>query len=222
MLTRSAPKRSERRWVMKFASAIPSFWRQQMIERSTPSNQPGPIAKGPRQSEELRQAIEAIKGALQQSLVHISDPSEQGEWMRLLYEQRSGRFSADNQTIWQTGGIMVPVALAAFAVPAQAEITSGWVLVILAAASIALMLLWAWVSETHRAFQNKSMAVMIAIEQEIAHYFDPIGYKIIDLPRNLRFIVGPKSGQAAIWLFTVLVFIGWISVIIVLRKSLCW
>lgn len=141
--------------------------------------------------------------------------SERQEWLRTIYQVRAERFLADNKTIWTTGGIMVPVALAAFVVPIYANVTSVPILLVLAVASLALTFMWIWIAENHRAFQNASMDAMDAIEQDVVGY--RAGRKRSDLPRALRWLGGEQAGRWALWVLLALQTLGWIVMIIAIR-----
>lgn len=168
---------------------------------------------------ELDRAVTGIGEALKR----IPTTPGRDEWLRTIYNGRVNRFVLDNGTIWRTGAIMVPISLAAFAVPVQKDVSSGWALLVLALASIFILLTWIWVSENHRAFQNKSIAIMTAIEREIVGFKDPWrSPKVNDLPRFLRIFTAKRTGQVSHWVLFAFLIVGWVLMFLALWHDLQW
>lgn len=92
------------------------------------------------------------------------DPND---WLQTLYENYERRFLSDNNVIWSTGAILIPLSLAGFgAVLGRDQVHWTSVAVFLFASSL-LMLIWNLIADTHRAFQEKSEAWLVAIERTI-------------------------------------------------------
>ncbi|HSH62388.1 MAG TPA: hypothetical protein VK988_22610 [Acidimicrobiales bacterium] len=104
---------------------------------------------------DLEDLVEKVRGQLE-------------SWSRgdlvALHQSFAVRFTADNAGIWSTGSIFVP---ASYAVPAI-YLTSGdqtWAaFAVLSALSTLLIASWLVIAENHRAFQQRSDAIMRAIE----------------------------------------------------------
>jgi hypothetical protein len=88
-------------------------------------------------------------------------------WLQILYGAYHDRFLADNQSVWSNGNLFVPFSLSAFAIYATQSGMGETQFLALALASSALALFWLVNAENHRAFQDKSMARLLAIERVI-------------------------------------------------------
>lgn len=89
-------------------------------------------------------------------------------WLRFLYDNYHKRFLSDNERIWDNGKLMIPFSLAAFGIYANIACPSWLQLTVLGIASSALSIIWLINAENHRAFQNKSIAWVMAIERLIS------------------------------------------------------
>lgn len=84
-----------------------------------------------------------------------------------LHGSFATRFAADNAGIWSTGAIFVPAALAA-PIAYFAIANESWgALAVFTTSSVLTISAWLVIAETHRAFQNRSMAVILGIEQAL-------------------------------------------------------
>jgi hypothetical protein len=89
------------------------------------------------------------------------------DWLRALYAAYLQQFLSDNNRIWTTGQLMVPLALSPLAllVSIPDSLCSGIKIVVLAMPSIALIWFWLVIAENHRALQEKSRHWLDAIER---------------------------------------------------------
>lgn len=111
-------------------------------------------------------AVDPIVEKLREQLRKL-ETAERDEWLRLLYDRYTERFMKDNDRIWSTGAIMIPLSLGGFVALATIQVVTVAHVLSLALASIALMLFWEVTAENHRAFQQKSEKWIKAIEEEI-------------------------------------------------------
>jgi len=102
--------------------------------------------------------------------------SQRHEWLRLLHARYSDRFTRDNDRIWTIANIFIPLSLAGLVSLKEATVGST---ILLGFGSIGLIYFWMLFAENHRAFQNKSQAVVDAIESYIG----------LDIPN-----IGPQKG----------------------------
>jgi hypothetical protein len=132
------------------------------------------------------------------------------EELALLYAQYVARFLSDNGRIWVTGSIMIPLGLSGFALISTIKDPTLWRLVPVAIVSTAIILIWNWIADHHRAFQDRSMAWIVAIEKVLiersgASYpvFVKIGAPLLSV-RLVRW-----SLVAIVVLAWVVVLVGW-------------
>ncbi|UOR06880.1 hypothetical protein MUN82_07205 [Hymenobacter aerilatus] len=93
----------------------------------------------------------------------LQQPNTQDEWVKKLYDSYTNRFINDNNKIWSTGNIFIPLSLAGLFKLHEMNQTETWLVGI---GSVILMLFWVLVAESHRAFQNKAREVANQIERE--------------------------------------------------------
>lgn len=108
------------------------------------------------------EAVDTLTDSLRIGL--SKNPNEQ-EWLQKLFESYTKRFTEDNSRIWTTGSILVPISLAGFAAYAQIDRPLPIHIWTLASASSAIMIAWLFIAENHRAFQQKSLAWITAIQK---------------------------------------------------------
>ena len=111
--------------------------------------------------------VAELEGELRANLGARPSPSLNDEWLGRLYDNYHRRFLADNAQVWGNGRVLVPFSLSAFGVWAALPLRTIPVTAVLAAGSTTLAALWLVNAENHRAFQNKSMAWLVAIERVI-------------------------------------------------------
>jgi hypothetical protein len=115
---------------------------------------------------ENQQAIEKFKLEVQNELTRVyGNPSNlnsnQIGVVQLLYTKYFDRFVNDNNRIWYTGNLFIPLSLAGLIGIGPLSLTPT---IILGVSSIFLMLCWVLVAENHRAFQTRAQVVTEAIE----------------------------------------------------------
>lgn len=100
-------------------------------------------------------------------LDQLAQDKEHGsKWLQLLYSSYLQRFLSDNNRIWSTGQLMIPLALAPItAIPALGVDPAIPRLVFLAIPSTTLIWLWLVIAENHRAFQENSQEWLGEIEK---------------------------------------------------------
>ena len=156
-------------------------------------------------SADFNQVVEGLESQLQKALEGRSDKEE---WLRSFYQLYTQRFLSDNNHIWTTGAIMIPASLAGFAVVAGANNITIGPIVVLGIASTLLMFSWVVIGENHRAFQNKSLAWIKAIEKVVG-INDTFCPKILD-EGSVGFVVKSGMVQEMRWGLLLLVFLGWV------------
>jgi hypothetical protein len=132
------------------------------------------------------------------------------EWLRTLYERYTDRFIHDNNRIWTTGSIMIPISLAAFGALPMIACPKLIHLVILGLASVTLIVSWLVIAENHRAFQEKSMAWIAAIERAIG--IEDIAPPKLQGNRLNRLLTFSGAVQKMRWTLTLAIVVGWIMV----------
>lgn len=115
---------------------------------------------------EFRANVDEIKKAINREF-KSKKGLESDEWLRTLYNNYTERFLSDNERIWTTASIMIPLAFAVFVVLPQIQKPTNWQILILAIASISIITSWLFIAENHRAFQEKNRAWIVAIEETI-------------------------------------------------------
>lgn len=84
-----------------------------------------------------------------------------------LFKHYTDRMLADNERIWKTGALFVPISLAAFAAFAAIKCPQVWHILVLGIPSIGLMFAWIVIAENHRSFQQKSEAWLVALHRAV-------------------------------------------------------
>jgi hypothetical protein len=151
-------------------------------------------------AERLKDAVRIIKQAIQP----LDGPS-----LHLLYQQYTARFLSDNNRIWLTGSIMIPLALSGFALVPTIQHPSFMRLLPVAIVSVTILLVWNAISDHHRQFQDKSMAWMLAIEELLIERGGRTHPGLVKVGR-------PRlSVRTWRWLLLVVVGIAWLIVLFV-------
>lgn len=117
-------------------------------------------------SDSIEEISKQIENKLKGKII-TTGGTRDDEWLRFLYDNYHKRFLSDNERIWDNGKLMIPFSLAAFGIYANIDCPSWVQLTVLGIASSALSILWLINAENHRAFQNKSIAWVMAIEKLI-------------------------------------------------------
>lgn len=122
------------------------------------------------------------------------------EWLKCLYNNYHSRFLSDNERIWGNGRIMIPFSLSAFGLYANLDKPDFLQVLILGLASSGLIALWLVNAESHRAFQNKSMAWLVAIENVIVGKDLSVPVKVYD-DKMTKLLAGDEAVRNGIkWL----------------------
>lgn len=162
---------------------------------------------------EIQRVSGLVGNELRRAFPDLSDANSQ-EWLRAIYQNRAARFASDNDAIWKTGAVMIPVSLGAFIVPMQVNLHSVWQELVLAIASIGLMFLWLMISVNLRAFQDKAVAEIIAIERDVVGYHDPAGPKVIEFPNWMAGMTTSLAGFYTNWALFGFVVVGWVALLL--------
>lgn len=150
-------------------------------------------------ADQFKDAVSSIKQA-----IHSLD----GPSLHLLYQQYTARFLSDNNRIWLTGSIMIPLALSAFALVPTVQHPTFLRLLPVAIVSVTILLVWNAISEHHRQFQDKSMAWILAIEELL---IERGGGSHPGLVKIGRFALSIRAWR---WLLLVVVAIAWLLVLV--------
>jgi hypothetical protein len=129
------------------------------------------------------------------------------EWLRTLYSTYAERMRSDNERIWGTGSILLPLAAAGFAAFVAIDKPQLWHAIVLGIASSALAWCWLFIAENHRSFQQKSEAWLVAI-QEVLGLIDKRGPKV---PGNWlnRLLTFKGAVQWMRWVLVGVITVGW-------------
>lgn len=92
---------------------------------------------------------------------------EYHKWLENLYNHYVQQFISDNNRIWTTGSIMIPLSFSPFAIFPSANSLHFIYTILLAIASISIYFAWLVLADNHKAFQNKSLHWIIAIQKTI-------------------------------------------------------
>ncbi len=153
-----------------------------------------------------------VKCLQKMSQTQIEKGDDPDIWLEILYQHYSERFTEDNNKIWTTASILIPISLAGFGAVATINQPSITQVVILMFASIALFTIWLVIAENHRAFQQKNQAWVVAIERIIG-VEDRTGAKI--LTNFLNKLLTKKFGvQTAYWILYLGILICWVIILI--------
>lgn len=135
---------------------------------------------------------------------------ERHEWLRTLHSNYTQRFTKDNERIWTTGAIIIPLSLGGFVAFISIKDPTRPHAYVIGIASILLMLSWVFVAENFRAFQDKSLAWIRAVEKE-AGIENSYGHKISGNIINRIFTFVGRIQVIRITLL-ILVIVGWIVI----------
>jgi len=120
------------------------------------------------QEDEFRKAVDRIKTALVAMVERMTDDkTDPNEWLRTLYTAYAGRMLSDNQRIWGTGSIFLPLSITGFAAFIAIDRPQLRHTVVLGLASSSLAWCWLFIAENHRSFQQKSEAWLVAIQETV-------------------------------------------------------
>jgi hypothetical protein len=119
--------------------------------------------------DHFREEIERLKkGCIGPAVAKLqAEGKDPNDWLKTLYTAFLNRMLSDNERIWRTGAILVPLSLSAFAALAAMRDFASWKVLVLGSASSALLWCWLIIAENHRAFQQKSEAWLVAIQETV-------------------------------------------------------
>lgn len=141
--------------------------------------------------------------------LHTNHGERGDKWLHLLYTSYLNRFLSDNNRIWTTGQWMITLSVAPFAAIPNLAKPSTLNFVFLAIPSITLIWVWLIIAENHRAFQEKSIDWMRAIESAL-DIERPGGDKV---PRKSAHI-GRNLVQKMRWVLAVGISLLWFTIIL--------
>ena len=158
--------------------------------------------------EELNKYLQIMKTSIQGLIENNKlDDSQKSKWLELLYEENSKMMISDNRNIWTTASIMIPLSFAPLIALSSIQHPNDFQINILALASIIIISTWLVIAENHRAFQEKSRAWMIAIEETIG--LQNIGINKIFVNIFNRVLTFRGAVQIMRWGLVILMIIGW-------------
>jgi hypothetical protein len=127
-----------------------------------------------------------------------------------LHEQYTQRFLSDNNRIWTSGALFVPLSFAPFAVlvTVRQAMSHPLALILLAIPSIFLLLFWNVTADGHRRFQEQSASWTDAIERAMG-----VGPPKLKAPRwRIRIAM-------ARWLLAAFNTLFWVALVIVSSRQ---
>lgn len=89
------------------------------------------------------------------------------DWLMKIYDARLQRFLHDNDRIWSSGSLLVPLSLAPFLALASIESPELAHLIVLGTASTMLVAFWLLIAESHRSYQERSLEWIEEIEGKV-------------------------------------------------------
>ncbi len=164
-------------------------------------NNPQPVTQQPRRS--LRDQLTDFRK---------NNPAIADDWLKAFYSSYSQRFLSDNNRIWSTAQIMIPLSLAGFAALTALKEPQFVHLLTLALVSSAIMIIWLVIAENHRAFQDKSLEWLLEIEKLVV-ITDPLPEKRPDRNFLVRLLTGKGAVRKMRFLLTFIVLVMWAVVL---------
>ena len=125
---------------------------------------PTPAKRGRRPTDNTRNGPDPVGSEAARITSQFAGLS--AESRATLHQSFAVRFAQDNNNIWSTGAVFVPISVTLAGLFWTTR--GGWgELIALGLLSTSLMISWWLIAEIHRAFQQKSNAVMLAIETSL-------------------------------------------------------
>lgn len=159
---------------------------------------------------QLKPALTPAQEARSAIIRAIEKEPVSDEWLLRLHESYTGRFLADNERIWSTASLFIPLSLATFPAYFALDERTWQLAAAFGAVSVALVTFWYLIAEKHKTFQNRSYDVVRAIETKI------IGPTGMNEMRDAVLRHAPDAGPSVHWtrlLLVVSVWVGWLAVI---------
>lgn len=116
------------------------------------------------ESETYKSNQEAL---LLKRLKELSEKPETSGWIETIYKSRSDRLISENDKIWTTGRIFIPISVGVFGVYATIDTPKLSQVSILATISISLLLIWQAISFVHKKFQTTHSDWLERIEKVV-------------------------------------------------------
>lgn len=153
----------------------------------------------------------ASSKAQTKSIGHIDS-----EWLRHLHSEHHERLLHDNNRIWNGAQLLIPAALVPFGALATIQtLPSHGTLSIFALISISLILFWHFMAEGHKAFQQKSLAWMVAIEEELGLFTRDLPSRVFSTEISRSFVVQENDILPLVRQILVLLFlIAWLGLLL--------
>ena len=153
-----------------------------------------------------------VKSLVEMSKTQKKTGYDTDKWLETLYNHYSERFNEDNNKIWTTASIFIPTSLAGFVAYTTIENPSILQIFVLMTGSLALLTIWLFIAENHRAFQDKSLAWIVAIERVIGVRDTPNSK--ITISRLTKFLTRSFGVQKAYAFLILAVLIVWVTILI--------
>lgn len=158
-----------------------------------------------------KEAEELVRDLQKQLTACRAGGQSQEPWLHIVYQHYAERFQKDNEKIWTIGAIFIPLSLAGLTVLKDVSFAQT---VLLAVGSTMLMQFWVWIAENHRGFQNKSQAIVQAIEQNFGLKFSEVEGKKIQEKLDSHDSVRGFSVQASRWRMLSAVRAVWLGAVL--------
>ncbi len=157
----------------------------------------------------FRETVDALVHELSSTAVRdVGGEAERQSWLRTLYTAYNQRFLADNSHIWHGASIMLPLAYGLIAaVPSAMQ--HGLPLIFPALASTVIGTANLIIVENHRAFQDKNLAWLKAIEQVLG-VTQPKADKIRGHGLLDRLITAPAIIRRLFRMLTLILILSWL------------
>jgi hypothetical protein len=123
------------------------------------------VVRRRRYDSERRDELRRFEGELFETL-RLLRLRESDDWLKELYKAHTDRFMKENDRIWETGKILLPLSLGAFAAYGAVPEPKGSQIA-LALASFGLLLIWHLIAACHRHFQDIHHSWLTAIERTL-------------------------------------------------------
>ena len=178
-------------------------------------------------SEQQRDAYKIFKEKVRKRILrminlhaqHNKHNIDTQQWLETLHKHYSDRMLSDNERIWRTGALFVPISLASFVGLTAIDCLKFWHTIVLGFPFMALMWAWIVIAENHRSFQQKSEVWLIELER--AMYLITPHEKKIEKGGREALVTKRAAVQNMRWALLYLVIYGW-SIIISMYAIFIW
>ena len=121
------------------------------------------------------------------------------DWLKEIYKHYQARFLSDNNRIWTTAAIFIPLSLAPFVVLIRENEFTLIQLIVIATISSLFLVAWLAIAESHKQYQEKSMLILRAIERK----------KGLMVQNNRTRRLGAKHSR---WLLASGIWLSWLAI----------